>query len=85
METLYSINWNEFIQKNIVVIQEDLLKIQIIFGTNIADLIKHILMINVLPILNRFYRGPSLNLTIPVNIPSTPQILTINFPNLNKN
>ena len=41
-------------------------------------------MINVLPILNRFYRGPSLNLTIPVNIPSTPQILTINFPNLNQ-
>ena len=83
MQTLYSINWNEFIQKNIIVIQEDLLKIQRIFGTNIADLIKSILMVNVLPILNKFYKGPSINLIIPVNIPSTPQLLTINFPNIN--
>jgi hypothetical protein len=83
MQTLYSINWNEFIQKNIVEIQEDLLKIQRILGSNIADLIKSILMVNVLPILNKFYTGPSINFVIPINIPSTPQVVTINFPNMN--
>jgi len=80
-KTLFSLDLNNVIKNNISTIQEDLLKIQRIFGTNTSDLITTILMTNVLPVLNKYYVGPSINFTVPVQIPSNPQLVSINFPN----
>jgi len=82
--SIYSINYNRIIRKNILVVQEDLLRIQRIFGPNISELIKSILIENILPLMNKYYSGPSINITVPASIPSMPQIVSINFPNTNK-
>jgi hypothetical protein len=84
IKTLKSIDWSDFIRKNTIDVQDDLFKIQRIIGVNSAYLLQSILMINVLPLLNKYYRGPSINFTIPANIPANPHLLSINFPNIDK-
>jgi hypothetical protein len=80
-KTIMSININSILKQNFLVIQYDLLKIQRKFGNNISDLIKSILMVNVLPLLNKYYTGPSINLKIHADIPAMPHLVSINFPN----
>lgn len=84
IKTLRAIDWSDFMKKNSLDIQDDLFKIQRIIGLNSAYLLQSILMINVLPLLNKYYTGPSINFTIPANIPANPHLLTINFPNVDK-
>jgi len=83
--SVYSINYSRIVEKNILVVQQDLLRIQRIFGPNISEFIKSILMENVLPLLNKYYTGPSINVTVPASIPSMPQLVSINFPNTDQN
>lgn len=85
MRTLQKINWNEFIIKNSLDMQDDLFKIQRIIGLNSASILQSILMTNVLPLLNKYYKGPSINFTIPASIPANPHLLSVNFPNADNN
>jgi hypothetical protein len=83
--TLMAIDWNSFMIYNTIDIQDDLFKIQRIIGLNSSSLLQSILMTNVLPILNKYYKGPSINFTIPASIPANPHLLSVNFPNTDKN
>jgi hypothetical protein len=82
--TLQSINMNKIMQKYSIMIKKDMDTIQLLFGANIARVIKQVFIVNILPILNMYYKGPAINLSIPATIPTNPHIISINFPNTNK-
>ena len=83
-QTLQSINMNSIMQRYSIMMKKDMDTIQLLFGANIARVIKQIFIVNVLPILNMYYKGPAINLSIPATIPTNPHIISINFPNTNQ-
>jgi hypothetical protein len=88
INTIKTINIQGIFAKYRPMIQQDLKKIQKLFGNNMVILIKNLFMKNVVPLLDIFYRGPGIKFNSPIitNLYNTPpQVITIDYPNKNKN
>jgi len=85
VNTIKTIDMNKTLKKYGPMIAKDLDTIQKLFGANVSRTVKTILTHNVLPLLNRYYKGPAINYTIPLTVPTNPHIVLVNFPNTNEN
>jgi len=81
MQTIMTININSTLQRYSKMIARDLETIQKLFGANVSRTVQAILTHNLLPLLNKYYKGPAINLAIPLTVPSNPHIVLVNFPN----
>jgi hypothetical protein len=87
VNTIKEINLLEIMVKYGPMIQKDLIEFQKLFGENMVIIIKNLFMKNSVPLLDNFYRGPVINFKSPTitNLYNTsPQVITINYPNKNK-
>jgi len=84
LKTIQTIDMNRQLKRYGPMIAKDFETIQKIFGANVSRTIKAIFVQNLLPLLNKFYKGPAINYVLPITVPSNPQIVLINFPNTNK-
>jgi hypothetical protein len=84
INTVKTIDINKTLKKYSPMMIRDFETVHRLFGANVARTVKAILVHNFLPLLNRFYKGPAINFTLPLTVPSNPHIVLINFPNTNK-
>jgi hypothetical protein len=85
INTIRDIDFKTLFEENKSILKEDLSKIEILFGKNIVKILRKIFNKNILPLLDNFYKGPGINLSGSINVADNPQIITINYPNKDKN
>jgi hypothetical protein len=84
LETLKKINMVGLLLKYGPILQTKLQKITQLFGSNQANIVKSILMVNVLPLFTHFYTGPKLKLSTSLFFDKL-NVLNIDFPNTDSN
>ena len=85
INTIRTIDFKTLFINNKLILKEDLSKIEILFGKNYVKILRKIFNKNILPLLDNFYKGPGINLSGSINVANNPQIITINYPNKDKN
>jgi hypothetical protein len=87
MQTIMTINPMTIMQKYQPMMMQDLMLIQQIFGSNVVIIIKSLIKENLVPLLDRFYKGPGIDISSP--LPPNPflnnQTINLVYPNADKN